>query len=144
MRGWLPTSTNCEKFSNMDTDLDEYTHILIAEIQELVELYSTERECAEGSLLLDLGGESGVGDGGISLDKSSNFQHFFLRNVSAGVRTMVIWLALGLQRTMKRRRAPGSKPRVAGGKLYSYYHVRYRGHHFDSDFRFVDTHLTIG
>lgn len=47
--------------------LEGDTHIFIAEIKELLEGYSPVGECAEGSLLLDLCGEGGVGDSGISL-----------------------------------------------------------------------------
>ena len=35
---------------------DRRTHLLIAHVQELVELYSAVRKCAESSLLLEVGG----------------------------------------------------------------------------------------
>ena len=43
------------------------TYLLIAQIQELVQLNSTVRERAEGSFLLEISGDLGIGNGGISL-----------------------------------------------------------------------------
>jgi hypothetical protein len=48
------------------------THLLIAQIQELVQLNSTVRERAEGSLLLEISGDLGIGNRGISLLTSSS------------------------------------------------------------------------
>jgi hypothetical protein len=41
------------------------THLLIREIQELVELDAAERERAERALLLEVSGDLGVGDFGV-------------------------------------------------------------------------------
>lgn len=41
------------------------THLLIAQVQELVQLDTTVRECAERALLLELSREGGVGDLGV-------------------------------------------------------------------------------
>ena len=49
------------------------THLLITQIQELVELDSTVGECTERPLLLELGCEGGIGD--LSLT-TSNRQYF--------------------------------------------------------------------
>lgn len=61
------------------------THIFIAQIQELFKLDSTVGEGTEGSLLLEVGGDLGVGNGGISLSiekwhdhRKINRQHFIL------------------------------------------------------------------
>lgn len=43
------------------------THVLIAQIQELLELDTTVRESTEGSLFLELGGDGGIGNTGVSL-----------------------------------------------------------------------------
>ena len=47
-----------------------YAHLLIAQVKELVELNTTVREGTERPLLLEVGGDLGVGNGGISLQKS--------------------------------------------------------------------------
>ncbi len=44
-----------------------HTHLLVAEVQKLVELDTTVRERAERPPLLEVGGDLGVGNGGISL-----------------------------------------------------------------------------
>ena len=55
------------------------THLLIAQIQELVELNTTVRERTERPLLLELGGEGGVGNFGVGLQTSRKIhQHFVL------------------------------------------------------------------
>jgi hypothetical protein len=38
------------------------THVLIAQVQELLELDTTVRESTEGSLFLELGGDGGIGN----------------------------------------------------------------------------------
>lgn len=43
------------------------THLLVAQVQELVELNTTVGESTERPLLLEVGGDLGVGNGGISL-----------------------------------------------------------------------------
>ena len=44
-----------------------YAHLLIAQVKELIELNTTVREGTERPLLLEVGGDLGVGNGGISL-----------------------------------------------------------------------------
>ena len=43
------------------------THLLVAQVQELVKLNSAVGEGAERALLLEVGSDLGVGNGGISL-----------------------------------------------------------------------------
>ena len=45
------------------------THLFIAQIQELVKLNSTVGEGTEGPLLLEVGGDLRVGNGGVSLQQ---------------------------------------------------------------------------
>ena len=46
-----------------------HAHLLIAQVKELIELNTTVREGTERPLLLEVGGDLGVGNGGISLQK---------------------------------------------------------------------------
>ena len=46
-----------------------YAHLLIAQVKELIELNTTVREGTERPLLLEVGSDLGVGNGGISLRK---------------------------------------------------------------------------
>ena len=48
------------------------THLLVAEVEELIELDPTVGERAERPLLLELGGEGGVGDLGVGLHERKN------------------------------------------------------------------------
>ena len=61
----------------------ELTHLLVAQVQELVKLNPTVGERTERPLLLELGGEGGVGNFGIGLQKShkADRQHFALYRV---------------------------------------------------------------
>ena len=49
------------------------TYLLIAQVKELVKLDTTVRERAERPLLLEVGGDLGVGNGGISLASARPF-----------------------------------------------------------------------
>lgn len=61
------------------------THLLIAQVQELVKLDSTVRERAERPLLLKLGGEGGISDLGVLHTKSSAFLPFLHTSFSLSV-----------------------------------------------------------
>jgi hypothetical protein len=66
------------------------THILIAQIQEFLKLDTTVRECAECSLLLELGSHLRVGYVGVSLSKiAQSISPPSVRDFSAEKRTMV-------------------------------------------------------
>jgi hypothetical protein len=49
------------------TRYKEETHVFVAQVQEFLKLNSTVRECAEGTLLLEVSGDLGVGYRGVSL-----------------------------------------------------------------------------
>lgn len=51
------------------------THLLVAQVQELIKLNTTVRERAERPLLLEVGGDLGVGDGGIGLIRHQQAAH---------------------------------------------------------------------
>ena len=73
------------------------THLLIAQIQELVELNTTVRERTERPLLLELSGEGGVGDVSVSLEMPSQTVSIFLPlAVFRGVLTILILSGAGL------------------------------------------------
>ena len=73
------------------------THLLIAQIQELVELNTTVRERTERPLLLELSGEGGVGDVSVSLQMSSQTVSIFLPlAVFCDVLTILILSGAGL------------------------------------------------
>lgn len=50
-----------------NSDDRSVTHLLVAQVQKLVELDSAVRERAERALLLEVGSDLGVGNGGVSL-----------------------------------------------------------------------------
>ena len=54
--------------------VDKATHLLVAQVQELVKLNSAVGEGAERPLLLEVGSDLGVGNSGISL-QSEPIQH---------------------------------------------------------------------
>ena len=73
------------------------THLLIAQIQELVELNTTVRERTERPLLLELSGEGGVGDVSVSLQMPSQTVSIFLPlAVFCDVLTILILSGAGL------------------------------------------------
>ena len=77
--------------------IERMTHLLIAQIQELVELNTTVRERTERPLLLELGGEGGVGDVSVSLQMPSQTVSIFLPlAVFCDVLTILILSGAGL------------------------------------------------
>lgn len=47
--------------------IQDWTHLFVGKVKELVELDATVGEGTEGPPLLEVGGDLGVGNGGISL-----------------------------------------------------------------------------
>ena len=90
------------------------THLLIAQIQELVELNTTVRERTERPLLLELSGEGGVGDVSVSLQMPSQTVSIFLPlAVFCDVLTILI-----LSGRVLRRGAMGTRTvRICGRSL---------------------------
>lgn len=70
----LHTSTNWKQgvSNNFPNNQMIWTHVFIAHIQELVELNATVRKGTECPLLLEVGGDLRVGNGGVSLQHSSS------------------------------------------------------------------------
>jgi hypothetical protein len=54
------------------------THVLIAQIQELLELNTAVRKGAEGSFLFELGGDGGIGNAGVSLGNTGQHRRWTL------------------------------------------------------------------
>ena len=76
-----------------------FTHLFVAQIQELVELNTPVRERTEGPLLLEVGGDLGVGNGGISLSSPQqtfrqHFQSFCIHRRYAALTILKVSLAV--------------------------------------------------